>query len=208
MSLDLTGFTNLVTINARDAGLSGSVDIHGLVNVSTLDLDVNGMTSIDASGCVSITTVVVTSCASLQTLNCNNCTSLTDIDASGTPLISINVLGCSSLTSLSVVNTQLSSINCTNLSNLIGLAANDCPNLDSVLISGCSSLSTPYIHNCILPTLGAGGIDDILANLVALGVLAGDGRLDGTGNQPPTSVAPGSDWDTLTTVRGWALPVN
>ena len=115
----------------------------------------NSLTSLDVSGCPSLTEL---NCEHnyLTSLNVSNNTALTTLDCSNNRLTSLNVSGCTALTELDCRINQLPSLNvsgCTALTTLYCLF-NQLPSLD---VSDCTSLEYLNCYDNQLTSLNVSG---------------------------------------------------
>ncbi|MBR5101517.1 MAG: hypothetical protein IK092_00150 [Muribaculaceae bacterium] len=170
LSLDLTGLTNLETLECGNTRLA-TLDLSPCPNLKVLDCSEGRLTSLDVSPCTKLVTLKcgnlrlgtldVSYCPDLQTLECSSCdltslnitgcTKLTTIDCSKGSLTSLNVSHCPDLGSLNCSNNRITTLNmngCTQIYNL-NVSGNKLASLD---VSAMTHLST---LNC------SDGMDDI-----------------------------------------------
>ena len=115
-----------------------SLDVSGCTSLTSLYCSSNQLTSLDVSSCTALTNL---SCFSnqLTSLNVSGCTALTELDCWGNQLTSLNVSGCTALTKLDCYGNKLTSW---DLSDCTSLRWLDCRGnqLTSLDLSGCTAL--------------------------------------------------------------------
>ena len=144
-SLNISSLTNFKTLKASDADLSDSelvgmlkdtlevidvsgnnsvttIDLSGFVNLKTLDVSNSGLTKLEVSDCLNLETVNVSNCSQLDYFVMS-----TGSAVEYSNLSSVNISGCTSMTLF-----QLS----------------DASNLETLELSGLSSLEDVYVQNC------------------------------------------------------------
>ena len=145
-SLDMSGCTNLQTLNCNHCNSMRSLNVSGCTSLQTLNCDhCNSMGSLNVSGCTSLQTLDcswnsltflnVSGCTSLMTLNCKNCLS---------PL-SLNASGCTSLAKFDYRrykedDTQFTYLNMSGCTNLRYLDFGGGHPLTYLNVSGCTNL--------------------------------------------------------------------
>ena len=115
-----------------------SLDVSGCTSLTTLECGSNQLTNLDVSSCTALTNL---SCFSnqLTSLNVSGCTALTKLNCESNQLTSLNVSGCTTLTTLYCYGNKLTSW---DLSDCTSLRWLDCRGnqLTSLDLSGWTSL--------------------------------------------------------------------
>ncbi len=116
-----------------------SLDVSGCTSLTSLYCSSNQLTSLDVSSCTALTNL---SCFSnqLTSLNVSGCTALTKLDCRSNQLTSLDISGCTALTTLDCYSNQLTSW---DLSDCTSLRWLDCRGnqLTSLDLSGCTALT-------------------------------------------------------------------
>lgn len=155
--LNLTGANALTLLYLLGAAaLVGTLDLTGKTALSTLNIDsCVGLTGVTLTGCAVLSnfifngagliTLDVTPCTGLITLLGSGATALTTLlGLSGkTALTGVNLTGCTSLIGVGALSgcSALTSINFTGCTSLLAVSIDTSPNLNTVLVNGCSALS-------------------------------------------------------------------
>jgi len=186
IKLDIYAKGNVIIEGARETGRRGSlwyedyeissqtITIRG--DVIDLRCHENQLTSLDVSGCTSLTelncynnqltSLDVSGCTALTELNCYNnqltsldasgCIALTELDCGKNQLTSLNVSGCTALTKLDCWQNKQTSLDlsgCTALTTL-NCSWNQLTNLD---VSDCTALTELYCGSNRLTSLDVSG---------------------------------------------------
>lgn len=152
-SLDVSQCPNL-----RILAIEGSINLTSvnLGSPKTLLNAVNargsGITSLNVSGCTSLSLLDVLNCSSLETLTLTGCSLLTNLSAHDCPALeTLTLTGCTGLIALNVFkNPLLAAIDVSGFSSLKNLYANDCQSLKSINASDCTSLENLIAYSCQL----------------------------------------------------------
>ena len=129
--------------------------------ITYLDIRNGGLTSLDASGCMSL---MYLDCRwnKLTSLNLNGCTSLLRLYCSNNELTSLDVSGCAELITLSCNQNKLMSL---NVNGCIAMEQLDCSNNQLIMlnVSGCPFLSyeSSYL-NCSNNQLASLDVSDCM----------------------------------------------
>lgn len=162
-SLNVIGCSALQSLYCRNTQLT-SLDVSNLKKLTSLDYESETLTSINAEGCVSLKSLIISEyvnsvnllgCTSLESLskwangkyltplslNVSGCISLAGLDLFRVNLTSLNVSGCVSLENIDCSGGSLTSL---DVSNLKALKVLTCTGnlLTSLNVSGCSSLES------------------------------------------------------------------
>jgi len=151
-SLNVTGCTNLLTIDLSDC--TGLTDL-GAANSGIYNLNMPG--GVDENASLVNVNLSNTSIMNLYLLYCPDLESVT-VDGSALEELSIGDVSAASVKNISAVNcTSLSAINVSG-----GLSA--CTSLESVNVTGCSSLgSLEFSNNANLTSLNVDGCTNLAA---------------------------------------------
>lgn len=60
MSADLHLLTSLVTLTCNNAGLTGTLDVHGITTLTSVDCSSNSIATFNVTGCTALTSVFCT----------------------------------------------------------------------------------------------------------------------------------------------------
>ncbi|MCF6132831.1 T9SS type A sorting domain-containing protein [Flavobacterium wongokense] len=152
LSLNLSGLTNLVTVDCSLNNTITSINLSGLANFKVLHAEGNHLTSLDFTGLNSLeelhlnyndfTSLDVSGVPSLKNLQCifNNLSSLNigsipnlnHLDCHGNAITTLNASGASGLQDLNCMDNGMTSLNVTGLANLnwLGCSYNPLNTLD------------------------------------------------------------------------------
>ena len=130
-----------------------------------------------------------------------NCPNLTELYCNYNQLTSLNLSGSTALTNLQCYNNQLTSLDISTNTALTYFAC-DTNQLTSLDVSTNTAL---IILGCDDNKLTQVAVDKILLDLVTNGQTDGEVNLSGGTNAPPSSTAPGSNYDILVTTRNWVV---
>ena len=116
-----------------------SLDVSGCTSLTSLYCSSNQLTSLDVSSCTALTSLYCFS-NQLTSLNVSGCTALTKLDCRSNQLTSLDISGCTALTTLDCYSNQLTSW---DLSDCTSLRWLDCRGnqLTSLDLSGCTALT-------------------------------------------------------------------
>lgn len=145
--------------NKNIASLQG---IEAFVNLTILDAPYNQLTTLDLSGNLKLTHIILNN-NNLSTLDLSANSLLLSLSVSVNPMTSLNVSGCTVLSSLEVYQTPLVDLDLSNKTQLSWLAI-DSVDDDSALsgslnISGCTALTNLSTFQNNLTSINASGCD-------------------------------------------------
>lgn len=156
-TLDVSGMTKLRNINAYNNGNLKTINAVGCTALTDLgritsdpwyDGDYAGLTTLNLSGCNSITYFRAERLPVIENIDLSGCTALTDIGIyDKESLKTLNVSGLTALTQLSVYNNaNLEAINVTSMENLerLEVYGNNLKNID---LSTCTALTYVGVYN-------------------------------------------------------------
>jgi len=199
-SIDLSSQANLVTFDAGQCGFSGSFSMTNYLNLTTVDLADNTITSVNFSGCSSLSSLDLTSNA-VTSFDLAS-TAFTSLDFSAfTGATTVDLEGCDLLTTLDLnALSSLSSVTLTGCTALVTLDGSSTGYTGWTLTGLSSLLDVDLSSN----TLSEGQVDTILGVIEAFGT--SNGTLDLCTNNPPS--ASGEADVTLLEGRGWTVCVD
>lgn len=159
--IEATADGKVTDIDLRNNGLTGAMDLKGLLALEGFVCDKNQVTSIDLSGCYN-----------LRNVNCHNNPNLTSVDVSNCLLLyevwcndnesltQLNVSGCISMEYINCYNNQITSLDVSDLKNLRGLicAKNQ---IQALNLSGLSNLKSVSLNDNRLTTLNVSGLKNL-----------------------------------------------
>ena len=128
---------------------SQTITIRG--DVMCLDCWGNELTSLDVSGCSSLSELKCNG-NQLTSLNLSSCTALTELSCWNNKLTSLNLSGCTALTKLSCYENQLTSLNLSSCTALTELRCYE-NQLTSLNVSSCTALTKLYCFDNQLTAL-------------------------------------------------------
>ena len=141
-------FRNLRTVEVRHNEIS-ELDISGMPELTWLDVSNNGMVSLNVTNCPKLSTLYcsrneltsldLTGDAKMSTLHCDN-NHLTELDVS--PCTNLHTLWCD--------YNDLSMLVILNMPRLTNLDCDHNPNMEWLIVCGCSNLSNVYTPDCNL----------------------------------------------------------
>ena len=132
---------------------SQTITIRG--DVMCLDCWGNELTSLDVSGCSSLSELKCNG-NQLTSLNLSSCTALTELSCWNNKLTSLDVSGCTALTTLSCYENPLTSINLSGCQSLKDFWWTE-GRLTSLDVSGCTALTELYCNRNQLTSLDVSG---------------------------------------------------
>ncbi len=111
-TLTLTGCTSLQVLDILNTRVP-AINVSGFTQLTTLNTQDNpDIVSIDASGCILLSQLLAFNCTSLQSVNAPNCTSLTNLDCFGSSSLStVNVANCNAGAILNLINCGFTTAN-------------------------------------------------------------------------------------------------
>jgi Leucine-rich repeat (LRR) protein len=142
-TLNVSGLTNLQTLNCSSNYYLNSLNLTGLVNLQTLNCyDCDAMTTLNLSGL-----------SNLNNLNASDVNELTSLDLSNLPNLQIvNISSCRNLNSSPNFSGSLAIQN---------INASNCNRMNSLNLTGLLNLQTVNCSNCDLATLDASNLPNL-----------------------------------------------
>ena len=173
--LGWTTYGRLVSIDAENAGLAGTLNLSGLtalgslycngnqlevLNVSGTNLAFlvcqgNQLRTLDVSGMTNLREICCWD-NQLETLNVSGCTALKSLQCYSNQLETLNVSGCTALESLQCLSNQLGTLDVSSCKNLSSLACNR-NQLETLDVSGLTNLRSLWCDNNQLTELDVDG---------------------------------------------------
>jgi hypothetical protein len=130
--------SSLVTANVAD-NANITLDVHGLLNLDSLNCSSNPLTSLNVSGCTALTYLNIGD-TQIAALDVHTCLSLATLWAVSIALTAINTTGCGNLSFLRCYNSSVTSLDLSTSPLLTILDCNTAA-LTSLNVTGCSAIT-------------------------------------------------------------------
>lgn len=161
--IEATADGKVTDIDLRNNGLTGAMDLKGLLALEGFVCDKNQVTSIDLSGCYNLRNVSCYNNPNLTSVDVSNCLLLYEVWCNDNEsLTQLNVSGCISMESINCYNNQITSLDVSDLKNLRGLicAQNQ---IQALNLSGLSNLKSVNLNDNRLTTLNVSGLKNLIS---------------------------------------------
>lgn len=139
-------FPDLTTLSCNSNKSLTSIDLSGLSNLTTLQASNSGLTSLDFSNNPKMTTINCTG-NQLTSINVKNCSELQTLSLGNNKLTELDVTNNPKLTSLSIYQNDLSAIDLSNNTNLTKLYAFGCTDLQNLDLSHNTKLTYLSVYD-------------------------------------------------------------
>jgi len=145
-------------LNVDSANISDMTGIAAFTNITSLSCNDNnwGLTTLDVSGLKSLTSISCLNNIFFTSLNASGCIALTSVDVASFADLSLNFNGCTALTGLSLNNKHLISLDVSHCSALTSLVCNDNA-LEALNLEGCTALTTLNCSKNAITSLALNG---------------------------------------------------
>lgn len=178
-------FTNCAVIDPLNLSLGGgygsltSVIVTGCTGLTSLDVTLNNLTSMDVSTCVALITFSCPQNPGLTSVNINGATSLTDVDCSQCALTSIDLSSNVNLVNLFLFNNQITSL---DVSACVALSTCACFINQLTALTGLANCLSIASVQTDVNLLNQAAVDTVLCDLDSTGAV--NGLLDYSANAP------------------------
>lgn len=147
-------FTNLKELYMGKVGYTGVLDLRKLEALQYLHCMLNdGITEVNVSGMTALKQIKVSQNKNLTSLKVSGCTSMKKIEAEVTGISELNVSDLKQLEEIGFDTTFVSKVDVSGLKKLKVLYARSCTKLQSVDVTGCTSLKYLNVRNSGLKEL-------------------------------------------------------
>lgn len=161
--IEATSDGKVTDIDLRNNGLTGAMDLKGLLALEGFVCEKNQVTSIDLSGCYNLRNVSCYNNPNLTSVDVSNCLLLYEVWCNDNEsLTQLNVSGCISMEYINCYNNQITSLDVSDLKNLRGLicAQNQ---IQALNLSGLSNLKSVNLNDNRLTTLNVSGLKNLIS---------------------------------------------
>ncbi|MBR2333006.1 MAG: fimbrillin family protein [Rikenellaceae bacterium] len=136
-----------------------TIDLSGAKSLSVVTANKLEATRLDLSGCTGVSKLTLEG-VNIKFLTLKGLNSLGDFILNGT-VQNLSMAGCETITKLDVVNYGLYTLDVSNCTNLVDLNCYDNANLTSLIVKGCTNLSSIMTRSCAFTSLDLSGLSSL-----------------------------------------------
>lgn len=159
--IEATADGKVTDIDLRNNGLTGAMDLKGLLSLEGFVCDNNQVTSIDLSGCYNLRHLNCYDNLNLTSIDASNCLLLYEVWCNGnTNLTSLTLSNCISLQKINVHENKLTALDVSDLINLEGLICSE-NQISSLNLRNCKQLGSFSCNDNNLSSLDVSNLKNL-----------------------------------------------
>lgn len=159
--VEATADGKVTDIDLRNNGLTGDMDLKGLLALEGFTCIGNQVTTIDLSGCYNLRNVGCDKNPNLTSVDVSNCLLLYEVWCNDNEnLTQLNVSGCTSMEYINCNNNRITSLDVSGLTNLGGLICGE-NQISSLNLKNCKQLVSVACNNNNLSSLDVSNLKNL-----------------------------------------------